>query len=87
MGFNMRSALYYPHTAVASESIVKTALLLWDRLEFIVPWKGFQPHYSNREIARAMELIGVPHCPNNEEKRETHNLIEDLLSRRLRHRT
>ena len=56
----MRSALYYPHTAPNSEDIVKTALLLWDRLEFIVPWEHFRPHYKNRQIARAMELIGAP---------------------------
>jgi hypothetical protein len=79
----MRSSVYYPHTTVSSESIVKTALLLWDHLEFIVPHAGFKPHYQNRTIARAMELIGLPHPPNQEEKSETHTRIEELLRRRL----
>jgi hypothetical protein len=47
----MRSALYYPHTSVDDEGIAKTALLLWDRLEFIVPWRGFLPDYENPVVA------------------------------------
>lgn len=80
----MRSALYYPHTTVHSEDIIKTSLLLWDHLEFIVPYRGFPPpRYRNRDVARAMELIGLPHPPNEEEKRETHTRIEELLKRPL----
>lgn len=79
----MRSALYYPHTAVNSEDIIKTALLLWDHLEFIVPDRYFQPQYRNRDIAQAMELIGLPHPPNQFEKEETHTRIKELLNRRL----
>ena len=79
----MRSALYYPHTTVYSKNIIKTALLLWDHLEFIVPDRGFRPHYRNRDVARAMELIGLPHLPNREEKQETHTRIKELLARRL----
>src|SRR5579864_7804336 len=76
-GTSMRSALYYPHTTVNCESIVKTALLLWDHLEFIVPFRSFEPHYENPTIARAMELIGLPHPPNQEEKQEAHTRIEE----------
>jgi hypothetical protein len=79
----MRSALYYLHTAVNTESIIKSALLLWDHLEFIVPFNGFRPRYRNRTIARAMELIGLPHLPNQQEKEETHTRIKELLGRRL----
>src|SRR5215203_4398440 len=79
----MRSALYYPHTTVNSESILKTALLLWDYLEFIVPFNGFHPHYRNNHIAKAMELIGLPHPPNQEEKKEAHTRIKELLEGRL----
>jgi hypothetical protein len=82
-GKRMRSAVYYPHTAVNSEDIIKTALLLWDHLEFIVPYSGFEPDYRNSTVARAMELIGLPHPPNREEKKETHTRIEELLTRRL----
>jgi hypothetical protein len=79
----MRSALYYPHTTVDSVNIMKTALLLWDHLEFIVPFRGFHPHHRNRTIAQAMELVGLPHPPNQEEKQETHTRIEELLKQRL----
>ena len=79
----MRSALYYPHTSIDDERLVKTALLLWDELEFIVPYAGFQPEYDNREIRRAMEMIGAPHEPSDEEKRQTHEHVEELIERRL----
>jgi hypothetical protein len=79
----MRSALYYPHTTIENEGLVKTALLLWDRLEFIVPWQGFQPRYRDRQMARAMELVGAPRCPDDNEKREAHTRIEELISDRL----
>ncbi len=79
----MRSALYYPHTTIEDEALVKTALILWDRLEFIVPWRGFRPDYDSRDIARAMELIGSPHCPDDAEKKKTHKHIEEIINRRL----
>lgn len=79
----MRSALYYPHTSIGNEQLVKMALLLWDRLEYIVPWPQFRPRYSNRSISAAMELIGAPHCPDENEKKETHALLEGLVNREL----
>jgi hypothetical protein len=79
----MRSAFYYPYFPYIDESLVKTALLLWDRLEFIVAKKGFKPKYDNPRIARAMELIGAPHCPSDGEKIETHTRIEELVERRI----
>jgi hypothetical protein len=79
----MRSALYYPHTTIENEGLVKTALLMWDRLEFIVPWKQFKPEYDDPKIERAIELIGYAHCPDDEEKKETHARIKELVRRRL----
>jgi hypothetical protein len=79
----MRSALYYPFTSVEDEALIKTALLLWDRLEFIVPWQSFRPEYHNRNIQQAMELIGVPHCPTDDEKKNAHKHVEELVSRHL----
>src|SRR5215813_11550068 len=79
----MRSALYYPHTSVESVDLVKSALLLWDRLEFIVPWENFKAQYDNPLVERAMELIGAPRYPNDAEKREAHVHIEDLATRPL----
>jgi hypothetical protein len=79
----MRSALYYPHTTIENEGLVKTALLLWDRLEFIVPWENFRPHHADRQMARALELIGVPRCPDDNEKKEAHTRIKELIDGRL----
>jgi hypothetical protein len=79
----MRSAIYYPHTSIRNEQLVKTSLLLWDRLEYIVPWPHFRTHHGSPAIQRAMELIGASHCPDQDEKRETHTRLEELVSRRL----
>jgi hypothetical protein len=79
----MRSALYYPHTTVEHAPLVRTALLLWDRLEFIVPDEHFKPVYEDPLIERAMEIIGHPHCPTPQQKKQTHKHIEGLLNRPL----
>ncbi|HYX23624.1 MAG TPA: hypothetical protein VFC23_05680 [Thermoanaerobaculia bacterium] len=79
----MRSALYYPHTTIRSEQLVKTSLLLWDRVEVIVPDPGYKPYYSDRLLARAMEIIGERHYPTDDEKREAHAHIEDFVTRPL----
>ena len=79
----MRAALYYPHTSVDNVDLVKTALLLWDQLEFIVPWEHFEAEYDDPLIERAMELIGVAHCPSRDEQEETHRHIEELIARPL----
>jgi hypothetical protein len=66
----MRSALYYPHTQLhqeGSERLLKHALLLWDELEFIVPHPDYQLSHENPLFARAMALIGRPHCPSDDE--------------------
>ncbi len=75
----MRTALYFPHTEVRSESIVRTALLTWDSLETIVPFKGYQPNYASPLIAEAMEVIGCPRTPTEAEQGRVHELVEDLL--------
>jgi hypothetical protein len=79
----MRAALYYPHTSIENVDLVKTALLLWDKLEFIVPWQEFRTSYDDPLIARAMEIIGKGHCPSPDEQMETHRHIEQLIDRPL----
>jgi hypothetical protein len=76
----MRSALYYPHTHISNAGLIKTALLLWDHLEYIVPWTHFRVEYADRYVAEAMELIGKPHCPAPDEKREAHARFEELVN-------
>lgn len=53
------SALYYPHTTVRDEGVLRHALLVWDRVSFIVPWRGFLQNQDAPPMVRqTMELIG-----------------------------
>jgi hypothetical protein len=74
----MYAALYFPHTEVRSENLVKTALLTWDKLETIVPDRYYQPYYRG-QTAQAMELIGHTRAPSEAEKKRVHALVEDLI--------
>jgi hypothetical protein len=75
----MRSALYYPHTTIQNERILKRALLLWDSVEFIVPWEGFRPHYGRKQLAEAAEIVAKPHVPSTDEKKQAHEQIQGLV--------
>lgn len=75
----MRSALYFPHTEVRGKNVVHTALLMWDELEYIVPFDGYHPHYTDRHIADAMEIIGRKRVPGRAEQQKVHLAVEDLL--------
>ena len=41
----MRSVLCYPHTKIRSEKLLKTSLLLWDKVSFIAPWRQFEAKF------------------------------------------
>lgn len=75
----MKSALYYPHTEIRNEAIVKRALLTWDQLEFIAPYSGYRPYYSNDRIAEAMEIIGVARAPSEAERNSVHSSIVKMV--------
>jgi hypothetical protein len=79
----MRSALYYPHTELDSTELLKTGLLLWDQIRFIVPYPDYRPKYKTKLIAEAMDIIGDPHCPTDDEKKEAHEQIESFLANPL----
>lgn len=49
----------------------------------MVPWDGFRPDFHDRDHARAFELIGVPHVPSYEEKKQAHEIVEDFATRAL----
>jgi hypothetical protein len=49
----MRSALYYPHTQIKSEHLLKTSLLLWDKVSVIAPWEHYLPNFDNPIAAEA----------------------------------
>jgi hypothetical protein len=77
----MRTALYYPHTEVQSKNLLRTALLTWDRLEYIVPWQGYVGAYNDHDMAEAMEIIGQPRPPSDHDKTQVHILLEDLVAK------
>jgi hypothetical protein len=79
----MYSALYYPHTKIRSESILKTALLLWDEIHTIVPWDTYSLEAGPPEESEAFDLIGQKLCPSTAEKEQVHSLVEDFVSRPL----
>lgn len=79
----MRSALYYPHIQVRSELIIKTALLLWDHLEFISPSNERPRFPTSKLMEEAVELIAKPHIPSAEEKQNAHEIIITLAKKQL----
>jgi len=83
----LRRALYYPHTELpddrqAAENVVRSSLLLWDRIEFIVPYKDYRAKYDG-QVARAMEFLAENRLPTDDEKREAHNDLEAFVKNPL----
>ena len=80
----MPSALYYPHTYIGNESLIKTALLLWDTIEYIVPQKSTSGHpYLGEHYEKAIEIVGRPHIPTVAEKNAAHIKIKDFVKEGL----
>lgn len=78
----MVSALYYPHTQIKDERLLKNSLLLWDQVEYIVP----QPDWKHVRMANplyndAIDIITVPHHPNTREKEFVHNRVQSLVDK------
>jgi hypothetical protein len=72
----MQNALYFPHIHVRTDRLMKSALLLWDQVEFITPWSNYVISYRefgyNTEDTKALEkahnLIHLEHVPSDDEK-------------------
>jgi hypothetical protein len=77
----MYSALYYPHTSLGNNlEFAKTALLLWDEVDYISPFGGYRPRYENPVLAEAAEILTVGHVPSEDEKHKAHVEIERLVN-------
>jgi hypothetical protein len=85
----MRSALYYPHTDIPTETLMKTALLTWDKVHTIIPDKDYKPSYnqnnqmteaSAKAMAKAWELIGEGLVATQEEQKIAHDSIVEMLN-------
>lgn len=76
----MQSALYYPFTGPEQESFLKTALFLWDTVDFIVPYKDFHPYGNTRDSEEALEIIGRNYVPTEEDKNNAHAELKDICN-------
>lgn len=84
MATPLLTALYYPHSRIASERLVKSALLLWDQLEWLVPQPGYTVDSRlPKPVQAALEMIGQPRVPTDQEKRLAHAEIMKLTEKRL----
>jgi len=78
-GGRMLTALYYPHTDIRNEVILKNALLLWDVIETIVPQRNWQPYrFEDNACNEAVDLIVSGRKPNQAEQREAHSALQKL---------
>lgn len=79
------TAVYYPHTVIGDCETLRSALLLWDRLEFIVPERDYKLRSPDNYalVDEALELIGDPKPPSYEQMTQAHNTIEDLITSKL----
>jgi hypothetical protein len=65
------SALYYPHTSTKDVDLLKTALFLWDRLDFIVPHKTHRLHSDDRYThKRRWSSLATPSSPQTAMSRQ-----------------
>jgi len=74
----MVKALYYPFTTIRSQNLIKTALLLWDSVECIVPTPGWQIEkpFKQKSYNEALELIVCPYVPKHQERTLAHNDVK-----------
>jgi hypothetical protein len=77
------SALYYPHSTIRDEALVKQALLLWDKIDVITPSEDYRLEGDNEASTRALKLIANPRPPTQQEKRAAHGRILALANEEL----
>jgi hypothetical protein len=77
----MLTAIYYPHTTIRNRNLIKTALLLWDSIECIVPRSDFDfgRPFTSKLSNEAFDLIVRKHVPSSEERIRAHKDIADLF--------
>jgi len=76
----MYAALYYPSAGITDENIIKTGLMLWDKLEYISPYPQYKPKEQTLEIESALEIISKPYLPSDDKKELVHQEVEKLVN-------
>lgn len=79
----MNSALYYPFTGPQQHSFLKTAMFLWDSVDFIVPHRGFYRSGMQKSEIEALELIGREYVPTLEDQKHAHTELEEICTSSL----
>src|SRR5688572_1699973 len=76
----MLTAIYFPHTDIRNEVILKNAMLLWDGIQTIVPQTAWKHHrFENRASNEAVDLVVSGRKPNREEQQHAHEALRSLL--------
>lgn len=84
----MQNALYFPNIHVQTDRIMKSALLLWDQVENITPWRHYQISYGEfgynaedkKNLEHAHRLVVREHVPSDKEKLDTHDRVLDIAT-------
>jgi len=76
-------ALYYPHTEIRSEIILKNALLLWDSVETIVPWKNWDARGlpDDKVFREGYELVVTRRVASPDDKHAAEREIIELAGK------
>lgn len=83
----MQAALYYPHSSLKDAELIKAALLLWDRVEYIRPnwYQGPSDPFrgsskgEKKLLTEAIRMVAVGREPTAEEKQRAHIEIIKLV--------
>ncbi|TXI49976.1 MAG: hypothetical protein E6Q50_05250 [Lysobacter sp.] len=77
----MPAALYYPHTDIKNEIILKNSLLLWDKVETITPRENWSPHrFTDKYCNEAVDLIVRNRKPTHDEQQLAHDALLGLYN-------
>jgi hypothetical protein len=79
----MHTAFYYPHMEVSNRNLIKNALLLWDELEYISPFRRSAWPGATRAYNEALRLLATRHVPSQDEKMAAHAIVLELLDSEL----
>jgi hypothetical protein len=74
-------ALYYPHSELLDEEMLKTVLLLWDQVDILVPEAPWHTPEKGEGVVRdALLLVANFRSPSLEEQQDAHAKIESFVS-------
>jgi hypothetical protein len=73
-------AVYYPHTSIKTEPLLRTGLVMWDTIECITPqekWAHYR--FSRKPLNEAVDLLVRSHEPTPDERSRTRDRIQKFI--------